>query len=518
MKKKLRIGVVDLVSKGPTKALWARVMFPNLASIMPQVLGAWCEEEGHEVTFVCYTGFEDLLEELPKETDLVFIGAFTQAAQLSYALSKLLRSKGIITAIGGPHARCYPQDSQKYFDYVLGFTDKEIIKQVLYDCSPHRPFGVHLSAASQPKNLPGVKERWKFIEPTLKKAPWIKIVPMIGSLGCPYTCSFCIDAEIPYQQLELEVMKEDLSFLFTKFKRPRVGWHDPNFGIKFNECMDAIEEVVPPDSIDFICESSLSVLTEPHMKRLKRNGFKALLPGVESWYDMGNKSRSGQNRGLDKVKQVSEHINMVMSYAPYLQANFVMGLDSDEGDEPFELTKKFIDLSPGAFPGYSLLSAFGMAAPLNLELQRENRVLGFPLHFLDNNAAMNVQPKNYSYSEFYKHYVSLLRYSFSKKAIARRFKANKSTIPGWMNIVRAISTEGYGRVNYFTKLHNRLETDGNFRKYFDQETDVMPQFYIDKIKRDLGSLWEWLPEGALYHDHNAYLNSVSTQQVLIANG
>jgi len=35
------------------------------------------------------------------------------------------------------------------------------------------------------------------------------------------------------------------------------------------------------------------------------------------------------------------------------------------GPEPFELTKKFIDLSPGAFPAYSLLSSFGRAAPMN---------------------------------------------------------------------------------------------------------------------------------------------------------
>lgn len=37
----------------------------------------------------------------------------------------------------------------------------------------------------QPVQLPEVKERWKFIEPTIAKAPTIKIVPMIGSLGCP---------------------------------------------------------------------------------------------------------------------------------------------------------------------------------------------------------------------------------------------------------------------------------------------------------------------------------------------
>ena len=35
--------------------------------------------------------------------------------------------------------------------------------------------------------------------------------------------------------LDFDVMKEDLRFLLRKFKRPLVGWHDPNFGVRFNE-------------------------------------------------------------------------------------------------------------------------------------------------------------------------------------------------------------------------------------------------------------------------------------------
>ena len=292
--RKRRIGIIDLVSKGPTQALFARVMNANLASIMPQVIAVWCEQEGHDVTFVCYTGFEDLVEELPDNVDLVFIGAFTEAAQLAYALSHLFRSRGAVTALGGPHARCYPQDAVQYFDYVLGFTDKAVIRDVLQDCAAHRPIGLHLAARQQPAMLPGVRERWKFIEPTLQKAPLIKIVPMLGSLGCPYTCSFCIDSDVPYQPLDFEVMQEDLRFLVRKFKRPRVAWHDPNFGVRFNDIMDAIEEAVPPGRIDFIAESSLSLLSEPHLKRLKRNGFKALLPGLSRGTTWATSRRPGR--------------------------------------------------------------------------------------------------------------------------------------------------------------------------------------------------------------------------------
>ncbi len=505
--RKLRVGVIDLATKAPTRRLYGRIMNANLASIMAQVVALWCEEEGHDVTFVCYTGdpFENLLDDLPDKVDIVYIGAFTQAAQVAYALSAFLRARGAVTVLGGPHARCYPQDARQYFDYVLGFTDRTIVREVLQDCSPYRPMGVHLAALQQPSELPGVRERWKYIELTLQKAPLLKIVPMIGSLGCPYTCSFCIDSVVPYQQLSFDVIKEDLRFLLKTFKRPHVGWHDPNFGIRFDEYMAAIEEAVPPDSIDFIAESSLSILSEPHLKRLQRNGFKAILPGIESWYDMGNKSKTGSRTGMAKVQQVSEHVNLILKYIPYVQTNFVVGLDVDEGPEPFELTKKFVEMTPGAFPAYSLLTAFGEAAPLNLQYQKEDRVLGFPFHFMNNNQVMNVKPKNYQITEFLDYLIDLTSFSFSWRMIYRRFRAIKPRIPKWMNVLRAVSSEGFGRIRYHTMLRALLDTDRHVRRYWEGETDEIPRFYREWIKRDLGPLWPWLPEGAMYHDPKAYL-------------
>ncbi|MFN2633336.1 MAG: radical SAM protein [Thermoanaerobaculia bacterium] len=508
--RKLRVGIVDIVERSPTRALYARVMNPNLASVMPQVIGAWCREDGHDVRFVCYTGFEDLLRELPTGADIVFLGAFTEAAHTAYALSALFRKHGAVTVLGGPHARCYPEDAQKYFDYVLGFTNREILRDVLKDCSPHRPAGLHLAAAAQPLALPGVQERWPFIEPTLAKAPLIKMVPMLGSLGCPYTCRFCIDSEVPYQPLEFGVLREDLRFLRTKFERPLVGWHDPNFGVQFDRYLGMIEEAVPPGSVDFIAESSLSLLSEPHLKRLARNGFRALLPGVESWYDLGNKSKTGANQGMEKVRQVSEHVNLILRHIPYVQANFVLGLDSDEGPEPFELTKRFVDMTPGAFPGFSLLTAFGRAAPVNLEYQRDGRVLPFPFHFLNNNQSMNVRPNHYLWPEFYDRVIDLTRYAFSKRAIWNRFRGTSGAIPRLMNVVRAVSTEGSGRIRYHSEIRRRLEHDREFRPFFQQRATKLPAFYSRMVRRDLGPLWPWLPDGALEHDPTAYWKSVSS--------
>ena len=342
----------------------------------------------------------------------------------------------------------------------------------------------------------------KYVEPTLRKAPFFKIVPMLGSLGCPYTCSFCVDSVVPYQPMDFNSISKDLQFVLGKFRRPRIGWHDPNFGVRFDEHLDAIEESVPPGRIDFLAESSLSLLSEPHLKRMKHNGFKALLPGIESWFDLGNKSKTGALKGMEKVRHVSEHVNMILRYVPYVQTNFVLGLDVDEGTEPFELTKRFVDMTPGAFPGYSLITAFGQSAPLNLEYQRMGRVLPFPFYLLDNHHAMNVRPKHYTWPEFYELVIDLTKYTFSWSAIMKRYMAINDRIPRWMNVVRAVSSEGFGRAKYFAKVHRHLQEDAQFRSFFEQESTELPRFFKDFVRKDLGPLWHWLPDEGLHHDPN----------------
>lgn len=505
--RQLRIGVLDLVTKAPTRALAARLLNPSLASIMPQAVGVWCQQLGHKVSFVCFTGFEDLLEELPEDMDVLFIGAFTQAAQLSYALSNLFRQRGCVTVLGGPHARCYPEDARKYFDYVVGFTDKAVIEDILADGGPHRPYGRFLEAKRQPEHLPSVRERWGFIEPTLAKSPTrIKGVPMIGSLGCPYTCSFCIDSVVPYQPLAYDELRADLRFLVETMPKGWVGWHDPNFGVRFDDYMSVIEDSVPPGMLNFAAESSLSLLSEDHVRRLGAAGFKAMLPGIESWYGFGNKAKTGRDTGLAKVEAVSDHVNMILRHIPYVQTNFVLGLDTDEGPEPFELTKRFIDKTPGAFPGYSLLSAFGEAAPLNLDLQRTDRVRPFPHHFLNNNQAMNVRPLNYEWPEFYDHVIDLTRYSFSWRRIARRAGGTPAHFAKGINLIRAVSTEGFGRIKYYSKVRRLLDEDIELRSFFEGDHSEVPAFYADQVRDDLGpSLWSHLPDGALSHDPHAYL-------------
>ena len=49
------------------------------------------------------------------------------ASALAYALAKLYRREGTLTVIGGPHARSFPADRLRFFDWVVLECDKTLI-------------------------------------------------------------------------------------------------------------------------------------------------------------------------------------------------------------------------------------------------------------------------------------------------------------------------------------------------------------------------------------------------------
>jgi hypothetical protein len=113
--------------------------------------------------------------------------------------------------------------------------------------------------------------------------------------------------------------------------------------------------------------------------------------------------------------------------------------------------------------------------------------------------------------EFYDKVIDLTEYTFSGRAIYKRFTATSHFTARWMNFMRAVSSEGYGRIRFFKKVRHNLVNDRSFRAYFERETKQLPQFYTNIIQHDLGNWWQWLPKGALDHDENAYLRKSANE-------
>src|SRR5262249_12989202 len=126
---------------------------------------------------------------------------------------------------------------------------------------------------------------------------------------------------------------------------------------------------------------------------------------------------------------------------------------------------------------------------------------------LDNNKAMNVRPKNYTWTALYDLVIDLRRYTFSPRAIGRRLAANEGAISRAFNFVRAVSSEGFGRIAYDRTIRGLLDTDRSVRRFFEGETTTVPPFFADRVRRDLGPLWDCLPADNLEHDANAFLKT-----------
>ena len=47
---------------------------------------------------------------------------------------------------------------------------------------------------------------------------------------------------------------------------------------------------------------------------------------------------------------------------------------------------------------------------------------------------------------------------------------------------------------------------------------ALPDFYLEIIKKDLGYMLEWLPNGAIYHDSKAYLKKHEASQYFKKTG
>jgi hypothetical protein len=494
--KRLKVGVIDLITN-TTEGNWfqTNVMQPEFAAIMPQCVAVWAEELGCEVFYETFTGPEDLLGCMPGDLDILFISCFSRSSFLAYGVSAAYRRRGAVTVLGGPHARSFPEHSLGYFDYVCQLTDQELIKSLLKDFAPQRR-GVLLNAAAQPKELPKVRQRARFIDVGINKGTrFFKVVPMIGSLGCPYTCSFCIDAPIPYNTLPYADLIDDLRFSKQRWGADvMVGWHDPNFGVRFKDYMGLIEE--SGTELHHIAESSMSLLGEENLKALRKNNFVAILPGIESWYEFN--AKAGQTKragGMEKVARVAEHINQIQSYIFCVQANFVLGLDSDVGAEPWELTKRFLDLSPGAIPAYSIVTDF-QNAPLSDSLKQEKRTTYVPYPLLDNNFAFNVKLKNYGPLEFYDRLIDLMEHSWSLKALARRFMANPHWLVKGLNLGRGF-TEGKGRLRHHKIMRARLANDRDFLRFVAGDRELPPAFFFEAIRQQAGRYAELLPRELL---------------------
>ena len=482
----MNIGILEIVAlpaRSVTESV-ARVMLTKqFAAIMPQAVSVWCRELGHRTHYATYYGLGDPYELLPHDLDLVFISCFTHASGLAYALAKLYHRAGARTVIGGPHAKTFPTDCTRFFDIVVRDCDRELIREIV--AGHHDPGSV--VSTDRPVEIPLVEERAAEIATASflrGHRYFMSIVPMLTSVGCPYDCNFCVDWNTPYRTFSIDRLVRDVRFTAERFPNTIIGFQDPNFAVRFDDVLAGLAVLPPERRPPYIADSSLSVMRDNRLDRLRETNCVAVLAGVESWTDYSNKTGVGARAaGAAKVALVAERFRALHEHVPYLQAGLIFGLDTDCGDEPVELGCDFMDRVPFVWPTISTPMPLA-GTPLYDTLVSEGRMLPrLPFAFYFTVYLVSTL-KHYDPIAYFDALIRLAEHASSRRMLVRRLASARRWQVGAVHWARTANAREDTRS--YRRMRDLLASDREFLRYNRGESQTLPEHYHREIDKLLG--------------------------------
>lgn len=495
--RRCRVGVLELIAA--TAALhsrlrpsfWAEIAIKRqFYSVMPQAVSAWSRMRGHETHYATFYGLGRPEDLLPNDLDIVFLATPTQHSMLAYALTAFFRARGARVVLGGPHARAYPEDCARHADIVVTDCDRQLVEDIL---AGRIDPGSIVSSARPLAELPLVEER----EPEIRAAALVEgrqrrttTISLISSLGCPYACDFCSEWATPYAAFGTDRMARQLDVIAARYPGALIGFHDPNFGVRFDQTMAALEAPDRPRLNPFVMESTLSLLDPGRLARLRAAGCIAVAPGIESFADYSAKSRATRISGAAKYAAVSARIREIEAAIPNVQANLILGVDADAGDEPFILARRFIAEHPRVWANVNIPIPFGRP-PFAERVRREGRLVeGLPFAFYTA-PYLAMRPLHYDLDDYLARLSEVYTDLVSLRLLSRRLRLLDSAFARGVVIARTAALRV--ELDELTAFRTALREQPDMRRFYAGQSRPLPAFLRQRMRARLGRYAEVLP-------------------------
>jgi anaerobic magnesium-protoporphyrin IX monomethyl ester cyclase len=148
---------------------------------------------------------------------------------------------------------------------------------------------------------------------------------LLTSFGCPFHCTYCNTAEMPYRLRDLDGVFDELAYLRARGIR-KIYVRDPTFALNPRYTRDLLDRLIGESwDISWNCFLRADRVSPEQLERMKRAGCYLVMFGIETASDELNE-RSRKN-----ITQAEIRAGVAAAKAAYLQVlgTFVIGMPGE---------------------------------------------------------------------------------------------------------------------------------------------------------------------------------------------
>lgn len=286
------------------------------------------------------------IEEIEKKVidfapDLIGISLNLYFTRGGYQLSERLRRFKIPLVAGGPHVKSCPEEVLNHnFDIVLKGEGEEAILEIIEYLQGRRDIKQIGGIFYKDKNGVSVSNPERQLIPNLDDIPFMDRslfdinnytgttqdafwYPVFSSRGCPFQCTFCCVSTRKIRQRSVKNVCDEVEYLQRDFKVTHIGFMDDIFTANKKWLFGFLDEMKSRKiNVSWNCESRVDTLDEEMLYRMKEQGCKGLLIGVES----ADPETLRMIKKRNTLKDINRSLNLISKIGfEMVKLNFIFG-------------------------------------------------------------------------------------------------------------------------------------------------------------------------------------------------
>ncbi len=330
-------------------------------------IAAYLEKHGHTVKIMDCPAHKQTQEDVLKEIenfkpDVIGLAAVTVLIDRAIEISEKVKKNfpEVVVVIGGPHPTRMPEETLKstgcdivikgeaeyaFLDIVndldKALSEKIVEGRMVMDLDEIPMPARHLLDMSKYNALPN---SYKVSE---------NVVQIMTTRGCPYTCTFCADANGKFRRRSVKNVINEIKSLQENYGIKEVAFWDDVFTLNKSWVMSFLKAMEEENiELAWSCYARVDTIDQEMVNYMAKMGCWNIFFGIES----------GNQKLLDIIKKrttldmIRKGVEICKRAGIEVRGSFVLGLP---GETP-EMGKKTIDFAIELNPDYA---QFSIATP-----------------------------------------------------------------------------------------------------------------------------------------------------------